>query len=112
MVAPLFRSVDMAYNSEEYVFAYHQSMADEAKAMVDYLYPYLAHIYEKKNLKKAFDAEYIKEMNSFQYNIITDEVEDIIAESSYDIMKDDKITGTQTFMEFDLSAMSLEEESQ
>ena len=25
---PLFRSVDLAYNSEEYVFAYHQSMAD------------------------------------------------------------------------------------
>jgi hypothetical protein len=108
---PLFRSVDMSYNSEDYVFAYHQTMADEAKAMVDYLYPYLAHIYEKKNLKKAFDSEYIKEMNSFQYNVITDEVEDIIAESSYAMMKDDKIIGTQTFMEFDLSAMSLEEET-
>ena len=45
---PLFRSVDLAYNSDEYVFAYHQSMADEAKAMVDYLYPYLVHIYDKK----------------------------------------------------------------
>jgi hypothetical protein len=107
---PLFRSVDLSYNSEEYVFAYHQSMADEAKAMVDYLYPYLVHIYDKKALKKGFDSIYIQEMSSFQYNMITDEVEDIIAESSYAMMKDDKITGAQSFMEFDLSAMSLEEE--
>ena len=108
---PLFRSVDLAYDSEEYVFAYHQSMTDEAKAMVDYLYPYLVHIYEKKALKKAFDSVYIKEMTSFKYNLITDQVEDTIAESSYAMMKDDKISGTQGFMEFDLSAMSLEEES-
>ena len=109
---PLFRSVDMAYNSEEYVFAYHQSMADEAKAMVDYLYPYLLHIYDKKVLKKAFDAVHIQEMNSFKYNAITDEVEDIIAESTYAMMKDDNITGAQKFMEFDLSAMSIEDESE
>ena len=108
---PLFRSVDLAYNSEEYVFAYHQSMADEAKAMVDYLHPYLLHLYDAKALKKAFDAVYIKEMNSFKYNLITDEVEDTIAESSYAMMKDDQITGTQKFMEFDLSAMSLEDDS-
>jgi hypothetical protein len=108
---PLFRSVDLSYNSEEYVFAYHQSMADEAKAMVDYLYPYLLHIYDKKALKKGFDSVYIQEMSSFQYNMITDEVEDIIAESSYAMMKDDKITGAQNFMEFDLSAMSLEEDT-
>jgi hypothetical protein len=108
---PLFRSVDLAYDSEEYVFAYHQSMADEAKAMVDYLYPYLEHLYDKKALKKAFDSVYIKEMTSFKYNLITDQVEDTIAESSYDMMKNDKITGNQNFMEFDLSALSLEEES-
>ena len=109
---PLFRSVDLAYNSEEYVFSYHQSMADEAKAMVDYLYPYLLHIYDAKALKKAFDAVHIKEMNSFKYNAVTDEVEDIIAESTYAMMKDDKITGAQKFMEFDLSAMSIEDESE
>ena len=108
---PLFRSVDLAYNSEEYVFSYHQSMADEAKAMVDYLYPYLLHLYEAKALKKAFDAVHIKEMKSFKYNVITDEVEDTIAESSYAMMKDDNIIGTQKFMEFDLSAMSLEDNS-
>lgn len=108
---PLFRSVDMAYNSEEYVFAYHQSMADEAKAMVDYLYPYLLHLYEGKALKKAFDAVHIKEMTSFKYNIVTDEVEDTIAEYSYAMMKEDQITGAQKFMEFDLSAMSLEDNS-
>ena len=107
---PLFRSVDLAYDSEEYVFAYHQSMADEAKAMVDYLYPYLAHLYEKKNLKKAFDPIHIKEMKSFQYNVISDEVEDTIAENTYAMMKNDKLTGTQDFMEFDLSAMSLDKE--
>jgi coenzyme F420-reducing hydrogenase alpha subunit len=106
---PLFRSVDLAYDSEEYVFAYHQSMADEAKAMVDYLYPYLVHLYDSKKLKKAFDATYIKEMNSFKYNLVTDEVEDIIAETSYDIMKNDTIIGSQGFIEFDLSAMSIEE---
>ena len=109
---PLFRSVDLSYNSEEYVFAYHQSMADKAKAMVDYLYPYLVHIYDKKLLKKAFDAEYIKEMVSFKYNIITDEVEDTIAESSYAMMEDDKLIGNQGFMEFDLSAMSIEDDTE
>ena len=109
---PLFRSVDLAYDSEEYVFSYHQSMADEAKAMVDYLYPYLVHIYDKKALKKAFDSVYIKEMNSFKYNIITDEVEDIIAEMSYAMMTNDNITGAQGFMEFDLSAMSIEDEKE
>jgi hypothetical protein len=108
---PLYRSVDLAYNSEEYVFAYHQSMADEAKAMVDYLYPYLLHLYDSKALKKAFDAVHIKEMGSFKYNIVTDEVEDTIAELSYAMMEDDQITGNQKFMEFDLSAMSLEEDN-
>jgi hypothetical protein len=107
---PLFRSVDLAYDSEEYVFAYHQSMSDEAKAMVDYLYPYLAHIYDTKVLKKAFDSTYIKEMTSFKYNLITDQVEDTIAEVAYANMMEDKITGSQDFMEFDLSAMSLEED--
>ena len=43
--------------------------------MVDYLYPYLLHIYDKKVLKKAFDSTHIKEMNSFKYNIVIDEVE-------------------------------------
>ena len=107
---PLFRSVDLAYDSEEFIFAYHQSMSDEAKAMVDYLYPYLLHLYDKKALKKAFDSTHIKEMKSFQYNIISDEVEDTIAENSYAMMKNDKLTGAQDFMEFDLSAMSLDKE--
>jgi hypothetical protein len=109
---PLFRSVDLAYNSEEYNFAFHQSMADEAKAMVAYLYPYLLHLYDSTALKKAFDAVHIQEMKSFKYNIITDEVEDIIAESTYAIMKEDKLTGTQNFMEFDLSAMSIEDDNE
>ena len=107
---PLFRSVDLAYDSEEYVFAYHQSMSDEAKAMVDYLYPYLLHLYEKKALKKAFDSIHIQEMTSFKYNIISDEVEDTVAESTYAMMKDDKLTGNQEFVEFDLSAMSIDKE--
>ena len=107
---PLFRSVDLAYNSEEYVFAYHQSMADEAKAMVDYLYPYLLHLYDKKVLKKAFDPMHVKEMSSFKYDIVSDEVQDTIAESNYAMMKGDKLTGTQDFMEFDLSAMSLDKD--
>jgi hypothetical protein len=72
----------------------------------------LAHIYDTKALKKAFDAVHIKEMTSFKYNLVTDQVEDTIAESAYAMMKDDTITGTQSFMEFDLSAMSLEESTE
>ena len=49
-------------------------------------------------------------MSSFKYNIVSDEVEDTIAESTYDMMKNDKLTGAQDFMEFDLSAMSLDKE--
>ena len=67
---PLFRSVDLAYDLEEFVFAYHHSMADEAKEMVDYLYPYLLlHLYDKKSLKKAFDSTHIKEMKSFHITL-------------------------------------------
>jgi hypothetical protein len=106
---PLFRSVDISYNSEEYVFAYHKTMSEEAKAMVDYLYPYLAHLYTEKSLKKGFDATHIKEMESFKYNLSKDRVEDTFAEQSYLAMEDDKLIGDVEFAEFDLSAMSLED---
>jgi hypothetical protein len=39
-----------------------------------------------------------------------DKVEDTIAETLYAMMKNDKLTGTQEFMEFDLSAMALDKE--
>jgi hypothetical protein len=107
---PLFRSVDISYNSEDFVFAYHQSMASEAKAMVDYLYPYLVHFYTAISLKRAFDATHIKEMTAFKYNISSDRVEDTIAEEAYAIMEKDNITGAIEFADFDLSAMSLEED--
>lgn len=107
---PLFRSVDISYNSEDFVFAYHQSMAGEAKAMVDYLYPYLVHFYTKNSLKRAFDSTHIKEMTAFKYNISKDRVEDTIAEEAYSIMEKDNITGAIQFAAFDLSAMSLEDE--
>ena len=51
---PLFWSVDLAYNSEEYVFAYHQLMANKEKAIVNYLHSYLlftTHI-RQKGLKR------------------------------------------------------------
>ena len=107
---PLFRSVDISYNSEDFVFAYHQSMAGEAKAMVDYLYPYLAHYFNVQSLKRAFDATHIKEMTAFKYNISKDRVEDTIAEEAYSIMENDNITGAIKFAAFDLSAMSIEDE--
>lgn len=107
---PLFSSVDISYNSEEYVFAYHQSLAGEAKAMVDYLYPYLVHFYTPNSLKRGFDSIHIKEMVSFKYNISKDRVEDTIAEDSYSIIEDDNITGAIKFAAFDLSAMSLEDD--
>ena len=105
---PLFRSVDLSYNSDDYVLAYHQSMAEEARAMVDYLYPYLLHIYPKQALKKAFDSTHIKEMSSFKYNIVSDEVEDTVAEELYAAMKNDNITGEINFAQFDLTAMEVD----
>jgi hypothetical protein len=107
---PLFNSVDIAYNSEEYVFAFHQSLAGEAKAMVDYLYPYLEHFYTPKSLKRAFDSMHIKEMTSFKYNISKDRVEDTVAEDAYSIIEEDNITGAIKFAAFDLSAMSIEDD--
>jgi hypothetical protein len=108
---PLFRSVDISYNSEEYVFAFHKSMTEESKAMVDYLYPYLAHKYTTKSLKKGFDACHIKEMESFKYNLSKDRVEDTYAELSYIAMEDDKLIGDVAFAEFDLSAMSIDDDT-
>ena len=102
--------MDISYNSEDFVFAYHQSLVGESKAMVDYLYPYLAHFYTAKSLKRAFDATRIKEMTSFKYNISKDRVEDTIAEEAYSVIENDNITGAIKFAAFDFSAMSLEEE--
>ena len=103
----LFTSVDMSYNSEEFLFAYHNSMADEARAMVDYLYPYLLHLYPQRLLKKAFDPTHIKEMTSFQYNQSTDCVEDVVAEAAYRNMDTDTMAGNIEFAAFDLSEMEL-----
>lgn len=107
---PLFRSVDMSYNSDDYILAYHQSMSEEARAMIDYLYPYLLHIFPKQALKKAFDSTHIKEMSSFKYNIISDEVEDIVAEASYAAMEQDNITGEIGFAQFDLTSMEIDDQ--
>ena len=107
---PLFRSVDISYNSDDYVLAYHQSMADEAKAMIDYLYPYLLHLYPKQALKKAFDSTHIKEMSSFKYNLVSDEVEDTVAEAMYAAMEKDNITGEIEFAQFDLSSMEIDDQ--
>jgi hypothetical protein len=108
---PLFSSVDISYNSEDFVFAYHQSLAGEARAMVDYLFPYLEYYYTSQSLKRAFDKAHIKEMSSFKYNVTKDRVEDTIAEEAYANIEEDNISGAIKFAAFDLSAMSLEDDN-